>query len=195
MTINFEGFPSIARLRREAVYMEKVDGSNGCLVFEQQEGSEFYSFIVQSRKRVIAPGNDNFGFAAWAYEHETTLWNTLGPGRHFGEWMGSGIQRGYGLPKGERRFLLFNTARWKDVDLSAIPGLGVVPELWRGEFSTENIDRVKAELLETGSHVNPGFMNVEGIVVYHTASKSSYKVTYGPEDSYEWGNNPTKDKT
>jgi hypothetical protein len=174
--------------------MEKVDGSNGCIIFERPEDSEFDLMKVQSRKRFVEVGSDNFGFAAWAYENEMALWNTLGPGRHFGEWMGSGIQRGYGLTKGERRFLLFNTTRWKDEDLSAVPGLGVVPELWRGEFSTENIDRVKAELLETGSHVNPGFMDVEGIVVYHTASKSSYKVTYGPEDSYEWGNNPTKGK-
>jgi len=166
--------------------------SNACVVFEQEEGSEFYSFAVQSRKRFITPDSDNFGFAKWAYDNETALWNTLGPGRHYGEWWGSGIQRGYGLTKGERRFSLFNTARWKDVDFSAVQGLGVVPELFVGEFSTENIDQAKAALLEFGSVASPGFDRPEGIVVYHTASKSLYKVTYGPEDSYEWGPNPSK---
>lgn len=194
MTLEFEGFPSIARLRRDAVYMEKVDGTNACVVFEQLEGSEFYAMACQSRRRIITSSDDNFGFAAWSTKYESELWSLLGPGRHYGEWMGSGIQRGYGLPKGERRFLLFNTTRWKDVDFSTVEGLGVVPELWRGEFSTENTDRIKSELLETGSLVNPGYMNPEGVVVYHTASKSSYKITYGPEDSYSWGTNPTKGK-
>ena len=34
----------------------------------------------------------------------------LVPGRHFGEWWGSGIQRGYGLD--EKTFSLFNAYRW-----------------------------------------------------------------------------------
>jgi RNA ligase-like protein len=181
----FVGFPSIARLRRECRISEKVDGSNAAVVIT--EDGDFY---CQSRKRIITQSDDNFGFAKWAHEHSPELIQVLGPGRHFGEWAGQGIQRNYGLK--EKRFVLFNTTRWMDTDFSSVPGLGVVPELFVGEFTTERIDRVKAYLLETGSRFAPGFMNPEGIVVFHTASRSTYKVTYGPEDSYEWGNNPTK---
>jgi hypothetical protein len=209
----FTGFPSIARLRRDCVISEKIDGSNAA-VFIEELNSEmdysddkfmiaeikddnavfdtYYGVYAQSRKRLITPQDDNFGFAKWVQANAEGLVEALGVGLHFGEWFGSGIQRGYGLPKGEKRFYLFNTSRWKDVDFSAVPGLGVVPELFVGEFSTENIDRVKAELLETGSHASPGFPCPEGLVIYHTASKNLYKVTYGPEDSYEWGPNPTK---
>jgi hypothetical protein len=65
----------------------------------------------RSRSRWITPDDDNFGFAAWVEANRDELL-TLGPGRHFGEWWGSGIQRGYGLPKGEKRFSLFNVSRW-----------------------------------------------------------------------------------
>lgn len=209
----FTGFPSIARLRRDCVMSEKIDGTNAAVSIEEldpefdysqdkflvaevkdesQAFDTYYGVTVQSRKRLITPQDDNFGFARWVQSNAEGLVKTLGVGLHFGEWWGSGIQRGYGLTKGEKRFSLFNTVRWKDTDFSAVPGLGAVPELFVGEFSTENIDAVKAKLLETGSQASPGFMNPEGIVVYHTASKSLYKVTYGPEDSYEWGPNPTK---
>lgn len=210
--MEFVGFPSIARLRRECRISEKVDGSNAAVFIEEldcesemlsgdiiaevkdesQVFDTYYGVCAQSRNRFITPKDDNFGFAKWVQANAEGLVKVLGPGRHFGEWAGSDIQRGYGFQKGERKFVLFNTGRWKDVDFSAVPGLGVVPELFVGEFSTENIDRVKAELLKTGSQFAPGFDRPEGIVVYHTASKSSYKLTYGPEDSYEWGNNPTK---
>lgn len=209
----FTGFPSIARLRRDCVISEKIDGTNAAVLIEELDSEQdysddkflvaevkdesaafdtYYGVLAQSRKRLITPQDDNFGFARWVQSNAEGLVKTLGPGLHFGEWWGSGIQRGYGLVKGEKRFSLFNTVRWKGTDFSAVPGLGVVPELFVGEFSTENIDAVKANLLETGSQASPGFLSPEGIVVYHTASKSCYKVTYGPEDSYEWGPNPTK---
>jgi hypothetical protein len=209
----FTGFPSIARLRRDCVISEKIDGTNAAVYVEElnsetdysqdkfllaevkdetQVFDTYYGVMAQSRKRLITPQDDNFGFARWVQNNAEQLAKTLGPGLHFGEWWGSGIQRGYGLTKGEKRFSLFNTARWKDVDFSAVQGLGVVPELFVGEFSTENIDQAKAALLEFGSVASPGFDRPEGIVVYHTASKSLYKVTYGPEDSYEWGPNPSK---
>lgn len=209
----FEGFPSIARLRRDCIISEKIDGTNAAVLIEElnpdldysqdqyvvaevkdesQPFDTYYGICAQSRKRLITPGDDNFGFARWVQSNAEGLVKTLGIGRHFGEWWGSGIQRGYGLVKGDKRFSLFNTSRWKDADFTSVPGLGVVPELFTGEFSTENIDWVRDMLFATGSQASPGFMNPEGIVVYHTASKSLYKVTYGPEDFYEWGPNPTK---
>ena len=52
---------------------------------------------------------DNHGFARWVSENAEELLK-LGEGRHYGEWHGKGIQRGYGLE--EKRFSLFNVTRW-----------------------------------------------------------------------------------
>ncbi len=102
--MTFEGFPKMPRLMREVVVTEKIDGTNACVAI-----SEDGSFQVGSRRRWITPEKDNHGFAAWAHAHRDELMQ-LGPGRHFGEWWGRQIQRGYGLD--ERRFSLFNVARW-----------------------------------------------------------------------------------
>jgi hypothetical protein len=95
--MEFAEFPKMPRLAREIIITEKIDGTNGQIAFNE-EGQMF----VGSRSRWITPEMDNHGFARWAYENEAEL-RKLGPGRHFGEWWGSGIQRGYGLQKGARR--------------------------------------------------------------------------------------------
>ena len=108
-----------------------------------------------------------------ADEHREELL-TLGPGHHFGEWWGAGIQRRYGLT--EKRFSLFNVSRWNE---QTPPPLccNWVPTLYVGEFNTEHIAAVLAELVKTGSAAAPGFMNPEGIVIYHTAAKHCFKKT------------------
>ncbi len=63
--------------------------------------------FIGSRTRWITAQDDNHGFARWVEGNKQELLK-LGAGRHFGEWWGSGIQRGYGLQKGEKRFSLFN---------------------------------------------------------------------------------------
>ena len=79
-----------------------------------------------SRTRWITPADDNFGFARWAQEHAETLWK-LGPGRHYGEGWGSGIQRGYGLTHGDKRCSLFSAHKWNAENvpevLSGVPTL------------------------------------------------------------------------
>ena len=92
--IEFEGFPKIARLSREAIITEKIDGTNA-QIYIGEDGQ----IIAGSRTRWITPDSDNFGFARWGEQHRVEL-AALGPGRHFGEWWGSGIQRGYGLENG-----------------------------------------------------------------------------------------------
>jgi hypothetical protein len=57
-----------------------------------------------------------------------------------------------------------------------VPGLSVVPELWRGIFDTEEIRAVADHLRENGSYAAPGFMRPEGIMVRHSASGQRYKV-------------------
>src|SRR5882724_293770 len=102
--MEFTEFNKIARLSRNCVVTEKLDGTNASIVI-----GEAGEFLVGSRTRWITPEDDNYGFARWAHTHKEELL-TLGPGQHFGEWWGNGIQRKYGLS--EKRFSLFNTARW-----------------------------------------------------------------------------------
>jgi hypothetical protein len=176
--MDFTEFPKIARLSREIVITEKIDGTNG-QIFIGEDGD----FLVGSRSRWITPEQDNHGFARWAYEHKEELIAGLGVGKHFGEWWGSGIQRGYGLSKGEKRFSLFNTNRWgvtRDVDKYPIDKpdcCHVVPVLMSGIFTT-GLVRDSLDILEDfGSQAAKGFMNPEGIVIFHTAANMMFKKT------------------
>jgi hypothetical protein len=162
----FAPFPKMARLSREVIITEKIDGTNA-QVFVGEDGT----VMAGSRTRWITPGDDNFGFAAWVEEHNDEL-RGLGPGRHFGEWWGAGIQRKYGLK--EKRFSLFNVARWED-DRPAC--CGIVPLLWRGQFDTHVVEQCLDILRETGSVAAPGFMKPEGVVVFHIAANLGFKRT------------------
>ena len=170
-TTEFQPWPKIARLNRDITVTEKIDGTNAAVLI----GDGFVA--AQSRKRLITPDDDNFGFARWVAENAGALTDALGPGRHFGEWWGSGIQRGYGLTEGEKRFSLFNTARYGDTDLAGVPGLGVVPVLYQGPFSQAEIDRALHHLDVYGSRASEGFHDPEGVIVFHTAAQQMFKVT------------------
>lgn len=217
--IEFTPWPKIARLNRDIVITEKIDGTNAAVgvldlnatrtdeavddraimvpavhVFEPELSMDVLVY-AQSRKNIITPERDNFGFAKWVYDNAEALATTLGPGLHFGEYWGSGIQRGYGLPKGEKRFSLFNTSRWGFFDEfpPEVEGLGVVPVLYEGPFDgrslaeyettyPEDLGRptwidVLSQLAYDGSRAAPGFMRPEGIVIYHKAANEMFKVT------------------
>ena len=171
----FQPWPKIARLNRDIVITEKIDGTNAAIGIGVDEGEVW----AQSRTRLITPDKDNFGFAGWVKAHEDTLRDILGPGLHFGEWWGLGIQRGYGLV--ERRFSLFNTSRWKveqkKHDPRWIDGLDIVPVLFTGAMDTVTIENVLDVLRTHGSFAVPGYMKPEGIVVFHTAASVMFKVT------------------
>jgi len=184
--MEFVGFPKMARLSREIIVTEKIDGTNAQVCIGEDD-----SIFAGSRTRWITPQDDNYGFAAWVEAHHNELL-TLGPGRHFGEWWGAGIQRGYGLK--EKRFSLFNVQRWAIYGTqpqriaTANPSIekwqdmlpeccGLVPILYRGKFCTQEIEK-KIELLRTnGSMAVPGFMKPEGIVVFHVAGSVGFKKT------------------
>lgn len=205
----------MARLTRDCVITEKIDGTNAqihiCTTVEAAVlgGMQLLQKIARtrgigadvvmfagSRTRYITPNDDNFGFAKWVKEHADELW-ALGEGRHYGEWWGSGIQRGYGLT--EKRFSLFNTSRWVDQSQWATEGLRgplgekqeyapacchVVPVLYRGLFGPKHADNVLDKLRAEGSMAAPGFMNPEGVVVFHTAASVMFKKTLDKDD--EW---------
>ena len=165
--IEFEAFPKIARLHRDIVVTEKIDGTNA-QVHISDDGN---TVRAASRTRWIKPGDDNFAFAKWVADHENEL-KDLGPGRHFGEWWGSGIQRGYGLK--EKRFSLFNTDRWSAGHPECC---SVVPVLYKGPFDHDEIMAALERLAKGGSQAAPGYMNPEGVIVWHNAARQLFKIT------------------
>ncbi len=176
--INFEGFPKIPRLTRECVVTEKIDGTNAQVII-----TEDGEIAAASRTRIITPENDNYGFAKWVQDNKDELLK-LGPGRHFGEWWGSGIQRNYGADK--RRFSLFNTGRWNYENAPIC--CHVVPILYQGLFSTDRVEQAVFDLVKNGSKVFPGFMNPEGVIVYHVAANKYFKKTCYKDDEYKGQN-------
>lgn len=205
----FRAFDKIARLKRAALVTEKIDGSNAQITWDPVPdgdiaayeaingvpllythvvvlmGTQLHALWVGSRNRWIKPGKDtdNFGFAAWAADRYADL-ARLGPGSHYGEWWGKGIQRGY--LRTEKRFSLFNVGRWRDQHgtprasgvFDAPECCYVVPTLYHGDFDTSNIEEVMAHLKAGGSIAAPGFDNPEGVVVYHVASRTLFKRTF-----------------
>lgn len=171
--IPFVSFPKIPRLRRTIVITEKIDGTNASILVPEDDRP----LLAGSRNRWITPEDDNYGFARWVKEHEADLRVGLGPGHHYGEWWGSGIQRRYGLS--EKRFSLFNTGRWRD----AVPAhCHLVPVLYEGPWLQEAIDGALSTLRNCGSVAAPGFPTPEGIVVFHAASRGFFKVTIEKDD-------------
>lgn len=183
--MQFTEFPKMARLSREVIITEKIDGTNASIfiqskTLEQDEHPASviatignYTIRAGSRTRWINTSDDNYGFAAWVKRHAEEL-VALGEGHHFGEWWGQGIQRGYGLK--EKRFSLFNVARWDSEDRPAC--CHVVPTLYKFNFDTfHHIDVALNNLKQYGSSAAPGFMNPEGIVVYHVAGNVGFKKT------------------
>jgi hypothetical protein len=199
----FLEFPKIGRWSREIIVTEKIDGTNAQIYIEALEGypsddpqcvyqADGLAMWAGSRNRWITPANDNYGFASWVVKNADELLK-LGPGRHFGEWWGQGIQRKYGLS--EKRFSMFNVERWcpngktprvipalnpkdKPKTQDILPGcVGLVPTLYRGMMDEGGINQCLSYLRDFGSLAAPGFMDAEGIVIYHTASGVGFKKT------------------
>lgn len=176
--MEFKPWPKTPRLNGASmVITEKIDGTNACVVI-----TEDGEVGAQSRNRLITPESDNAGFAKWVWANADKLKFILGPGHHYGEWWGSGIQRGYGLTNGEKRFSLFNTGRWADElwkcenEGCKVDGLDVVPVLFEGPFDTGEIADVAQRLSDSGSHAVPGFDRPEGVIVYIPRVNGMFKV-------------------
>jgi len=205
--MTYPKFPSIPRLNKPVIISEKIDGSNGQILVQRAtlplvekfdlspvEPVDYvssdgvgYNIYAGSRNRWLGAGPnkpDNFGFAAWVQANSGELVETLGEGSHYGEWWGPGIQRGYGIA--ERRFSLFNTSRWMDLETTDY-GLSVVPVLGvhDGRDLTYAVNTAMISLETNGSVASPGFMRPEGVVAFHTAANQPFKVTFdNPEGKW-----------
>jgi hypothetical protein len=186
----FTPYPKTPRLNREVIVTEKVDGSNGQVYITDdpirglapvaqiaQDGQLPALVYAGSRNRWVHPGDDNFGFAAWVASTAGTLVDDLGHGRHYGEWYGKGINRNpYEIQ--HKAFALFNP--FTDLGSPATPHLGVVPLLAVCDFQDLQpmLKNLLAELRAYGTCL-PNILcdYAEGVVVYHTAGRQTFKVT------------------
>ncbi|MDX3260737.1 RNA ligase family protein [Streptomyces sp. MI02-2A] len=207
---DYPKFRSIPRLHRPVVVSEKVDGTNGLIEIVSADdyfqepipanrsgyavnvGEDVYFVFAGSRNRWLSPEEDNFGFCAWVWDNAVELASTLGPGKHYGEWFGQGIQSGYGLD--EKRFALFNTDRWFDPRnpgdigryLEHFPKAQRVPfivtvvpviAVGSGRDLNSTVEYALNTLESEGSVIAPGFMKPEGVVVWHAAARTYFKAT------------------
>lgn len=207
--MGFESFAKIARLNRECVITEKIDGTNAQVFIwntatvtpEQHEeygllpgelpddipwlpfkkpGFNHFAIAAGSRNRWLTLDNDNHGFARWVTNNADELIK-LDHGRHFGEWWGSGIGKRYSdwIPKGEKRFSLFNVARWGNHEnVEDRPECcDVVPVIEQGLFHSTLVHSALAKLAAHGSYALPGCNRPEGVVICHKAARQLFKVT------------------
>lgn len=186
--MEFQAWPKTYRLYRDIVVTEKLDGTNAAIHIEPYQGEDpdasayvgmeleepDFTLGAQSRNRLITPESDNYTFARWVWANAETLVDDLGPGTHFGEWWGQGIQRRYDLD--HKRFSLFNTAKWSEAEFQT-PGLHVVPVLYSGVFDEAELISAVDRLVWDGSVAAPGFMNPEGVCIFHTQTRQVLQYT------------------
>ena len=152
----FKRFASIVRGNPfNVVITEKYNGTNACIVIEDGE-----IVGVQSRNRFITVDDDNYGFARWVEENTTALLE-LGEGRHYGEWVGLGINKNHHCMD-KKYFYLFNTHRWNDDNKPDC--CEVVRILYEGDLGYSTIPNLLLLMKESAK----GDEVPEGVVVYHT---------------------------
>jgi hypothetical protein len=152
-------YPKVYRLLDQKIEVtEKIDGTNGVIYI-----SEDLSVVMAgSRNRWVTIGDDNAGFAAWVKENEEDL-KILGPGFHYGEWWGKGIQRGYDMDK--KVFSLFNPNRYSNKPACC----DVVPILFSGTL-LEWLLKVRPEAMhdysEAAQKYDVLYNKTEGAMIY-----------------------------
>ena len=171
----FEAWPEIEQFFSYVCISEKCDGTNAQIDIEGEE------VLVGSRSRWLTPEDDNFGFAKKVQESKDELIKSLGQGKHFGEWMGSGVGRNYGMT--EKRFVLFNATRWTQPKKDGLlpSWVDVVPVLYSGPYKEGIVTETMSKLKETGSIIAPGFMRPEGIVIYFSRADLCFKYVFEAE--------------
>lgn len=196
--IDFTPFPKIYRLNRGVIVTEKIDGTNaqicihpvpteeslqehiahGALILNGADNGDCaLAIMAGSRNTWLTPKTDNFGFCNWVYDHAQEL-AQLGPGRHYGEWWGKGIQRNYDLD--HRRFSLFHThgILHKPDIVHVVPTISI-------DVGFASARHYLRELELNGSWAAPGFMKPEGIVCYHAQGNVLFKATIEKDDEHK----------
>jgi hypothetical protein len=165
-SVEFKPWPKIGRINPFKVTItEKIDGTNACIIIRDGE-----IVGVQSRKRFIKVGDDNYGFASWVENNKEELLS-LGDGYHYGEWAGLGIQNNPHRLECKKLFL-FNTARWNPNNPNLPECCDVVPVLYSGEMTPEIVPELLKSLVDNAGDTRP-----EGLVVYYHSFRNYTKHT------------------
>ena len=165
MTVEFKKWESIPRENPFKVTItEKIDGTNGCIIIQDGE-----IVGVQSRKRLITPEDDNYGFARWVEQNNDNLLS-LGDGYHYGEWAGLGIQKNP-LKLECKRFFLFNTFRWNEDNPNKPECCEVVPILFEGILQEGTIPALLEVMKKDEGVIH------EGVAAYYHAFRKYTKHT------------------
>ncbi len=195
---DFIPYGKTARLHRNAVISEKLNGTNASVFFVPLEEGETtrdhpnaraflhdkIAVYAQSRNRMLVPGEDNAGFGAWVEKHALEIFAVLGVGRFWGEWYGPGVQKNPHDVE-HKRFALFEVQRAPIRALSETPllfedgtQLEGVPILYQGKFSGSAVDDALIRLGQHGTQVNGASENgrPEGIIVYLSEIQTRLKV-------------------
>ncbi len=177
--MEFQAWPKISRFfDSKIIISEKIDGTNACVII-----GEDGSIAAQSRAKIITPNDDNYGFAGWVERNADELKTLLGPGYHFGEWWGNGIQRKYGMDK--KVFSLFNVHRWGEL-INHDPGESICDVVPFKIFELEG-DATLDEIIKEGAayfmrisraaeKYGKEFTNPEGYCIFHERSQQIFKV-------------------
>lgn len=184
----FKGWGSTPRWHKGLTITEKIDGTNACIVIYNGQVK------AQSRKRMITPDDDNFGFAKWVYDNAGVLMDTLGFGYHYGEWFGEGIQKN---PLGieGKRFALFHATKYTEdngYELNKVDGLETVPLLFHGQANYRTIVDVIDNLHTFGTKVKGASapmgvpLKAEGIIVWHKETQQKYKILLQGDAFHKW---------
>jgi len=166
----FKPFDKISRLFEQPICVtEKIDGTNAVVVIS----ADCTEIRAGSRTRWISPEDDNYGFAKWVEANKEDL-KLLGPGYHFGEWWGQGIQRGYGMTK--KVFSLFNVNRWDNESRPAC--CDVVPTVFKGKDWPEDPIHKKLPHSLAAAKYGVTFEATEGLVYWFANAKMYFKVIW-----------------
>lgn len=177
----FKAFSEIKHLTKITMQItQKIHGTNAHVYI-----TDDLKIYAASRTRFIFPGDDNYGFAAWVEKNKDDLIRCLGPGRHYGEWAGPGINSGEGLK--EKTFVLFSLGRYTELP----PNCVTVPLLYEGDLSMERVKEAMEDLRINGSALVANFMRPEGIVVSFGGMR--FKKVFEAEET-KW-RGPSKEKS
>lgn len=178
------------------IVTEKIDGTNACIVFEE-DGTMF----VQSRNRIITPAMDNAGFARWAERNKRDLFYIFGPGRHYGEWWGHKIGRTYDMSYNV--FSVFNNGRFYKTEANSNDsmstrayemGLGeevsAVPLVYSGSYGTQEMEDA-INNLRTGASMAANEFGVEytkpeGVCIYFREFDKVAKLVFAHPGKHKW---------
>lgn len=162
------GFPKIARLNRDCVVTEKVDGTNAAILIQSGR------LRVYSKSEELTGSIDSYGFYAWVMERKRAILDTFEDGLLRGEFAGPGINRNRHQLTSKTFYCFAAEPRVREGVTGLPDGFNVVPVLYEGPFDTAAINREVDRLRINGSLVGG---TPEGVVVFHLAGSVGFKVT------------------